>query len=87
MNRSPTTFDGIRNGILLVLVVVVSILFGGFILGPIIAILFYLFQRYYKRSKLLERQLADLTSGKTPKEGDSPAPLPSSVPPPPPTDA
>jgi hypothetical protein len=71
MSRSPTLFDNIRNVLLIVLVFFVAILFSGFILGPIITLLFFLFQYYY--------------SGRTVTEMD--APSPSAVPPPPSTDA
>ena len=78
-------FDNLRNIVLLVLVVFIAILFGGFILGPVIAILYFLFQRYYRRSKQLEKQLAELKGGKT--QTETATPTPSSVPPPPSTDA
>jgi predicted PurR-regulated permease PerM len=85
MNRPRPMFDNIRSVLILVLVFFVAILFSGFILGPIITVLFYLFQRYYKRSKQLEKRLADLTS----QRADAPmnSPPPSSIPPPPSTDA
>ena len=85
MSRSPTLFDNIRNVLLIVLVFFVAILFSGFILGPIITLLFFLFQYYYRKSKALEKQLANTTGGKAAMETD--APTPSAIPPPPSTDA
>jgi predicted PurR-regulated permease PerM len=85
MSRPTTKFDNIRNVLVLVLVFFVAVLFSGFILGPIITVLFYLFQRYYKRSKQLEKQLADLTSQRTDMQMN--VPPPSAIPPPPSTDA
>jgi predicted PurR-regulated permease PerM len=85
MKRSPAMIDNIRSVLLLVLVFFVAILFSGFILGPIITVLFYLFQRYYKRSKQLEKRLADLTSQNAGAQMN--VPPPSSIPPPPSTDA
>ena len=83
MSRSPSLFDNIRNVLVIVLVFFVAILFSGFILGPIITLLFFLFQYYYRKSKDLERRLANATSGRTEAE----AVAPSVVPPPPSTDA
>ena len=85
MSKSPTLFDNIRNVLVIVLVFFVAILFSGFILGPIITLLFFLFQYYYRKSKALEKQLATMTSGKAATGMD--APPPSAVPPPPSTDA
>jgi predicted PurR-regulated permease PerM len=85
MNRPPSMFDNIRSVLILVLVFFVAVLFSGFILGPIITVLFYLFQRYYKRSKQLEKRLADLTSQNA--DAQMNVPPPSSIPPPPSTDA
>lgn len=76
-------FDNIRNVLVIVLVFFVAILFSGFILGPIITLLFFLFQYYYRKSKDLEKRLANMSSGKT----ESEVAAPSAVPPPPSTDA
>ena len=85
MNKVPTKMDTFRSVLTLVLVFFVAIIFSGLIYGSVITILFYFFQRYYKRSKELEKQLADLTSGKMqPAAG---VPPPSVIPPPPSTDA
>jgi predicted PurR-regulated permease PerM len=85
MSKSTTMLDSIRFILLIALVFFVAAVFSGLILGPIITALFYLFYRYYKRSKMLEKRLADLASGKT--EGQEDAPPPSAIPPPPSTDA
>jgi predicted PurR-regulated permease PerM len=85
MSRPTTMFDNIRSVLILVLVFFVAVLFSGFILGPIITVLFYLFQRYYKRSKQLEKRLADLTSERADTQMNIPPP--SAIPTPPSTDA
>jgi len=85
MSKPPTLFDNLRNVLVIVLVFFVAILFSGFILGPIITLLFFLFQYYYRKSKDLEKRLANLTSGKPETEMGSQSP--SAVPPPPSTDA
>ena len=85
MSRSPTLFDNIRNVLVIVLVFFVAMLFSGFILGPIITLLFFLFQYYYRKSKDLEKRLA--RHDQRQDRAEVARPSASSVPPPPSTDA
>jgi heme/copper-type cytochrome/quinol oxidase subunit 2 len=58
----PSRIETVRTLLILAIVFLVSVLFTGLIIGPVITVLFYFFWHYYRRTKYLEKKLADMTS-------------------------